>query len=267
MPRLHLFEFEDLAWFPRRIRDFGTDYIHFLEVRFAMHKPIVSLLGDALRRTGCRQVVDLCSGGSGPVASVARDLAAEGLRVQFTLTDRFPNLAAFVHVAAQSDGLVSFSRESVDALAVPKDLPGFRTICNAFHHFRPPVARAILSDAVAAGQPIAIFEITERRLHTILPMLLMPLFVWLATPFLRPFSWLRLLLTYIVPVVPIYVLWDGLVSQLRAYRDRDLLAMAAGLGDGSYEWRAGWAPVPAMGAKMTWLIGLPRELFVAVDPV
>ena len=130
---------------------------------------------------------------------------------------------------------------------------------NAFHHFRPETARAILRDAVAAGQPIGIFEVPERRLHTILPMLLTPLFVWLATPFIRPFSWLRLLLTYVVPIVPLCCLWDGVVSQLRAYSDRDLLSFAAGLDDANYEWRAGQEPVGSIRVKITWLIGIPKS--------
>jgi hypothetical protein len=268
IPRLHLFELEDLKWFPSRVRDFGTDYIHFLETRFELHKSIVPLLGDALRRTGSTKVVDLCSGGSGPVANIAKDLAQEGLDVQFTLTDRFPNIAAFERIVRESDGRVDYSRESVNALSVPPDLVAFRTIFNAFHHFRPDTARAILSDAVDAGQPIAIFEISERAVHTILPMFLTPLFLWLATPFIRPFSWLRLLFTYLIPIVPLYCLWDGVVSQLRAYRDSDLRKMAEGLGDGDgdgdgdYEWRAGWAPVPSIRGKVTWLIGLPRKMLV-----
>lgn len=265
IPRVHLFELEDLEWFPGRIRDFGTDYIHFLETKFEVHKAIVPLLGDALRRTGTTEVLDLCSGGSGPVAHVAKDLAEQGLDVQFTLSDRFPNLAAFERVVAQSQGRIRFRRESVNALEVPPDLPGFRTIFNAFHHFRPDTARAILADAVAAGRPIAIFEIPERAVHTILPMFLTPLIVWLVTPWIRPFSWLRLLFTYLIPIVPIYCLWDGVVSQLRAYRDRDLRDMAEGLGDGDYEWRAGWAPVPRMHGKVTWLIGLPRQMLRGCD--
>lgn len=265
IPRVHLFELEDLEWFPGRIRDFGTDYIHFLETKFEVHKAIVPLLGDALRRTGSTQVLDLCSGGSGPVAHVTQDLAAEGLDVQFTLSDRFPNLAAFERVVSESEGRVTYLREPVNALEVPRDLPGFRTIFNAFHHFRPATARAILADAVAAGRPIAIFEIPERAVHTILPMFLTPLIVWVLTPFIRPFSWLRLLFTYLIPIVPIYCLWDGVVSQLRAYRDRDLRDMAEGLGDGAYEWRAGWAPVPRMRGKVTWLIGLPKAMLGTSD--
>lgn len=266
IPRLHLFELEDLKWFPSRIRDFGTDYIHFLETRFGMHKAIVPLLSDALRRTGSTRVVDLCSGGSGPIANISKALAQEGLHVQFTLTDRFPNIAAFERIVGESDGRVAYSREPVDALSVSLDLVAFRTIINAFHHFRPDTARAILSDAVAAGQPIAIFEIPERTVRTILPMFLTPLLVWLSTPFIRPFSWLRLLFTYLIPIVPLYSLWDGVVSQLRAYRDIDLREMTEGLGDGEYEWRAGWVPVPSIRGKVTWLIGLPTKMLAPESP-
>lgn len=257
IPRLHLFELEDQAWFPARIRDFGTDYIHFVEDRVGMHKPVVPLLGDALRRTGCSQVIDLCSGGGGPVLNLARDLAHEGLTVAFMLTDRFPNIVAFERIAEQSGGSVSFSREPVDALHVAVDVIGLRTIFNAFHHFRPAAARAILADAVAAGQPIGVFEVPERRLHTILSMFMTPLFVFLATPFIRPFSLLRLLFTYVLPVVPLYCFWDGLVSQLRAYTDDELLGLTEGLAEGSYRWRAGCARAGSLPVKVTWLIGTP----------
>lgn len=263
IPRLHLFELEDLEWFPARIRDFGTDFIHFVETRIELHKAIVPLLGDALRRTGSTRVVDLCSGGSGPIANIAKDLAQEGLDVQFTLTDRFPNIAAFERVVGESEGRIDFLREPVNVLSVSPDLVAFRTIINAFHHFRPDTARAILSDAVVAGQPIAIFEIPERTVRAILPMFLTPLFVWLATPFIRPFSWLRLLFTYLIPIVPLCSLWDGVVSQLRAYRDVDLREMTAGLGGGEYEWRAGWASVPSIRGKVTWLVGLPKKMLAA----
>lgn len=35
LPRLQLFELEDLTWFPHTIRDLATDYLHFMETRFA----------------------------------------------------------------------------------------------------------------------------------------------------------------------------------------------------------------------------------------
>ena len=65
-----------------------------------------------------------------------------------------------------------------------------------------PVATSMLHAAAAARQPIAVFEMSERSRRTIIPILLTPLFVWLATPFMRPFLWRRLLWTYVVPAVP-----------------------------------------------------------------
>ena len=56
-------------------------------------------------------------------------------------------------------------------------------------------------------------------------MLLTPFAVWLMTPFMRPFRWSRLLLTYPLPLVPLTCLWDGIVSQLRAYTADELVEL------------------------------------------
>ena len=75
-------------------------------------------------------------------------------------------------------------------------LAGLRTIFNGFHHFRPEDATAVLRNAAEAGQPVAIFEVSHRTLRTIIPLLLTPIFVCIATPLMRPFRWDRLLWTY-----------------------------------------------------------------------
>jgi hypothetical protein len=197
-------------------------------------------------------IVDLCSGGSGPLLGLVTDLAAEGRPVHATLTDLFPNLAAFEKIAAASGGLVGYEREPVDARRVPARLAGLRTIFNGFHHFRPADARAVLHAAASARQPIAIFEVSERSLRT-LPVVLTPIFVWLATPFMRPFTWRRFLWTYIVPLVPFTCLWDGIVSQLRAYTVAELRALC----DGSppMRWEAGQVAIARGHGRLTYLIG------------
>lgn len=258
MPRLQLFELEDLPWFPRAIRDLGTDYIHFVEQRFRLHAPMLPLLQQALRASGERRIVDLCSGGGGPLPALVRDLVAAGVPVRCTLTDRFPNLAAFDHLAAASGGAIDCVREPVDARAVPAELPGLRTVCNAFHHFAPTDARAILQAAAAAAQPIAVFEIPDRRWRALVPFLFTPLWLWLATPFLRPFRWRRLLWTYVVPLVPLYCWWDGIVSTFRAYRADELLRMATATR-GDHEWRSGTVALGALPGRVTWLVGCPRR--------
>src|SRR5207249_589929 len=143
-------------------------YLHFMETKCALHRPVAPLLAETLRLTGVQQVIDLCSGGAGPIPELQKALAAEGLSVRFTLTDRFPNIPAFQRIAADSQGRIAFVAEPVDARSLPRQLTGFRTLFNAFHHFSPPDAVAILRDAAGAGQPIGIFEISDRTWRTLI---------------------------------------------------------------------------------------------------
>src|SRR5262245_31432856 len=261
IPRLHLFELEDQPWFPKTVRDLATDYLHFMETTFALHRPVVALLADALRSTQTDHVVDLCSGGAGPVPALQKALAAEGLSVRFTLTDRFPNVPAFERAAAAVPGAVEFVADPVDARAVPATLAGFRTLFNSFHHFRPADAVDVLRDAAQARQPIGVFEIPDRRLPAMLPFFfLTPIVVGLATPFIRPFRWRRLLWTYLVPLVPLTCWWDGAVSALRAYTATELMHLADQVQVAGFEWRAGQVPVGSTPGRLTYLIGCPVGL-------
>jgi hypothetical protein len=259
IPRLHLFELADQSWFPSAIRDLVTDYLYFIETRFALHQPTVALVAEALQRSDSTQIVDLCSGGGGPMPKLLQALAAKGVRPHVTLTDRFPNTQAFQRIAAASNGQISFRNQPVDARTVPPDMRGLRTMFNSFHHFRPGDAMAVLRDAVQAGQPIGIFEIPDRNLRTLVPMFfLVPLLVIITTPFIRPFRWRRLLWTYLLPLAPVACWWDGIVSQLRAYSPAELQDLAEAMG-ATYCWRAGRVPIVSTAGYLTYLIGYPDE--------
>lgn len=259
LPRLHLFELEDQPWFPRTIRDLATDYLHFVQSRLAMHRPAVPLLAELVRRTGVTRVVDLCAGGAGPVPALATALRAEGLAISFVLTDLYPNIPAFAEVAADADTPVTWVAEPVDARAVPASLDGIRTLFNAFHHFRPADAVAVLRDAARRGQPIAIFEYPDRRLR-LLPAfaLLTPLAVLAVTPWIRPFRWRRLAFTYVLPLVPLTCWWDGIVSTLRAYTPVELEQLAREVGVRDYRWRVGRVAVASPPSRLTYLLGWPE---------
>jgi hypothetical protein len=195
-----------------------------------------------------------------------------------TLTDKYPNLEARESVDEETSGVVTYLESPVEALDVPPNLKGFRTLFTAFHHFRPDAARAVLADAVSKDEGIGIFEYTERNwLIWGLPTLLIPLFVWLCTPFIRPFRWRRLVWTYLVPIVPIVALWDGFISNLRTYSPivalwdgfiSNLRTYSVGeLGDlvekivdPRYEWKIGRAR--SIGwSRVTYAIGSPRLSF------
>ena len=257
LPRFHLFELEDQSWFPNIIRDLATDYLQFMETKMSLHRPVVPLLTNAMRESRTTTVVDLCAGGGGPVIPLLGEMKAAGIPVRFILTDKFPNLPAFERLARDHPG-ISFDRESIDATDVPARLTGFRTVFNAFHHFKPDDARAVLQSAVSSRQPIGIFEIPERATWIVVTTaLLVPILVLLTTPFIRPFRWSRLLFTYVLPLVPLTCFWDGFVSQLRAYTPEELRRLAMSLGDVGYRWDAGKVRLQGSPAHLTYLIGQP----------
>ena len=254
MKRLHLFELEDQPWFPPVVRDLATDYLQFIQTRFRVDRAMAPIVRRALEQSGARRIVDLCSGGSGPLLLLVKDLAAGGMPIHATLTDLYPNAPAFAEIAAASDGLITFEAGSVDARAVPASLDGLRTVFNGFHHLKPPDARLVLHAAAADRQPIAILEMSERSLRT-LPVVLTPLFVWIATPFMRPFRWRRLFWTYLLPMVPLTCFWDGVVSQLRAYTPDELRCLCA--GSAPMTWEVGQIPIAKGRGRLTYLIGFP----------
>lgn len=256
MKRRQLLELEDQAWFPRVIRDLATDYLQFVQTWLRFDRAMTPLIKRVMTDGATTRIVDLCSGGSGPLLLLVQDLVAAGVPATVTMTDLFPNTPAFETIARQSGGRIGYERSPVDARAVPSALTGLRTLFNAFHHLTPEDARSVLHAAAAARQPIAIFEISERRARALIPiMLLTPLFVWLATPFMRPFLWKRLLWTYLVPLVPFTCWWDGIVSQLRAYSVDELKALGA--GSAPMRWEAGQVPVVGGRGHLTYLLGFP----------
>jgi hypothetical protein len=258
MGRSHLLELHDLPWFPVVWRDLLTDYLSFYAATLRPYRRVAPIVAGALERAGTNRIVDLCSGAGRPVLSLMSEIRGCGLsRLEVVLTDKYPNLAAWRDIQTSEGDSVSFEATPVDAVDVPRRLAGFRTLFTSFHHFAPDSARLVLSDAVNSGQGIGIFEYTERSWWIWgIPILLIPLFVWISTPFIRPFSWRRLLWTYLLPVVPVVALWDGFVSCLRSYSVEELRGLVEGKGNGVYRWEIGRVPSRGL-SRVTYLVGLP----------
>jgi hypothetical protein len=257
MKRLHLIEIGDEPWCPRGIRLGVTDFCRFVTEMSHVFNPVAPLLATALRKTGARRIVDMGSGAAGPWLSLRSVLARSGVEVPIVLTDRYPNLEAMQRAEQVSDGAIAFRSEPVDATQVSTELAGFRTMFSAFHHLRPEQARAVLADAVAKGQGIGIFECADRNI-LLLPLLLVtPLRVLIAMPFIRPFRWSRLFWTYLVPALPLVLLFDVIVSCLRIYSVPELRELTVGLD--SYQWEAGTVRGGLIPLPLTYLIGVPAS--------
>lgn len=267
--RWHLFELEDFPWVPRAVRDGATDILDMMFARMKLYAPVVPKLRALLDATALREQVDLGSGGGGGALQMRGELRAAGDReTRLTLTDRFPSASAAARVEQLGDPGVRYHREPVDAFAVPAELRGVRTMYSALHHFRPADVRRLVASAVAARAPLAFFDVAAspvlRRVPgPLVPLVMLPnllmIFVLalVLVPFVRPVRVSRLLLTYVLPLIPLLYAWDGTVSALRAYRPEELAALAREVpGADTYDWdvgRTGNGP-----RAVVYLIGRPR---------
>lgn len=261
MKRWHLFEWEDQPWLPSLFRDFITDHLHTFMRQEDLFAPAVPLIVDALKATGQRHLIDLCSGGGGPYPRMVESLSKTmGESVTATLTDLFPNRQAAERLGKQPDCGVRFRNEATSAFDVPRELAGMRTMFTSLHHFQPHDVRKMLASAVASGQAFGAFEITQRDLLTLLAIGGFSFFRGiLATHQVGPMTAARFLTTYVVPVAPAVYAWDGMVSCLRSYTPQELIDFTKEFAGAGYAWKSGdLEAAHSYGQyRVTYLVGTP----------
>lgn len=182
-------------------------------------------------------MIDFCSGAGGPTPYI--EAHVNRLRrhpIPFQLSDLYPNIDAWMYHAAHSENL-TFIPQPVDATnppfaAISCTTPGnkeaaaeqgfvhdgrkvMRLFCLAFHHFDDDGARRALESSLETSDALVIVELQDRRVATLLAMAMEALLVLVVTVFWYPFDWVRLVFTYVVPVLPAIHCFDGLVSCLR----------------------------------------------------
>ncbi|RKU44808.1 hypothetical protein DL546_000672 [Coniochaeta pulveracea] len=251
VPRMHVFEIDDQPWFPSFLRAkvqaaltrAWTTEVPFFELLSPANlaaRVLASQLGPRLRSY---VFIDFCAGGGGPTPSIERHLngtvlnlpstsgkpsyaeAVDNTPCQFVLTDLHPHVEEW-RVAARESRNVSFEPRSVDAANVPKELVDRykregKKVCRlfslAFHHFDDPLAKSILRNTVETGDAFAIFELQERNIASFFTLLAFGLGIFVTAPY---FAWkwrspVTIIFTYLIPILPFVLVFDGWMSALR----------------------------------------------------
>lgn len=249
--RLHLFEFGDQRWFPKALRDAETGYLTAAYRFFPLPALWADKIATVLAQGKTADVVDLCSGSGGAMPWIVDDLTKRGFDVRIKLTDLYPNPNSAAHPR------ISWITGPVDAAHVPAGLPGVRTMTSAFHHFRPEQAKSILQDAFDRRQAICIFESGQGTWLGIASMIGVPVAVLVLMPFARPFRWPYFVFTYVIPLLPLIILWDGIVSMLRVYSPERLREMTSEMQASDYAWEIGRIHARGIAGGLPYLIGKP----------
>lgn len=259
LPRLQLFEFNDLHWVGTDVRD---TIVESLGRGLRWGRTLTGLVepfSEFLAAAGTEQVLDLCAGAGGPAEILAAEMKRAGRAVpDILLTDLFPRERAWARLTAR-EPRVRAHLEPVDATAIPRELGAgrARAIINAFHHFPPALAREILADAMRARAPIWISEPFERNPLMFLSFAPFGLAALLANPLLTPERTLgKAVLSWgLLPLTLAASGWDGVVSTLRAYERDELMAMVGSRAE-EYRWAHGHYRYP-LGGRGYYFYGVP----------
>ncbi|MGK2863924.1 MAG: hypothetical protein ACSLE0_18470, partial [Chitinophagaceae bacterium] len=242
---------------PTFLRNYGTDFLQFLSNKTKLYRPIIPIIEKGLEKSKTNQIVDLGSGGGGGLIMLNFELKKKIPDLKIILTDFYPNIPAFKYTKKEADNF-EYVEMPVDARNVPTELKGLRTQFLSFHHFKPKDAKLILQNAIDINSSIAIFEAQERSIPSILTMLFSPISVLLTTPFIRPFKLGRIICTYLIPIVPLFVLWDGVVSSFRTYSINEMNGLVENLnGTENYDWEIN--KVKSGPSVVQYLLGTKKE--------
>ena len=260
--RIQLIEFNDFAYSPAFVRESITETLgtglRWLDMGAVAGPSFV----DFCRKGRVRTALDLCSGTGDSIALLLDWTAAHATDFEtprFVLSDLFLNEGALVRAEGGHAPHLRIERAAVDATRVPERIEhDARTLFNAFHHFRPPVARRILADAVQAGRSIFIYEGFPRslaRFGATAPHMLLAL---LANPLRAPRRRVpKAIFTYLVPIIPLLATWDAIISTYRMHSEDELRAMVAPFGE-RYSWE--YCEIPyALGGRAVVFHGIPAD--------
>ncbi|CAK7564241.1 MAG: hypothetical protein SEPTF4163_002128 [Sporothrix epigloea] len=210
-------------------------------------------------------MVDFCAGGGGPTPSIERILnsrvdpraqpskTARAAPTQFVLTDLHPHVADWALAAAASPN-VRYAAQPVDASAadpqailqeafgsaggsVAPDARVCRLFSLAFHHFDDPLARKILKNTVETSDGFGIFELQDRSFGAFVTTLIFGLGIMLSAPY---YAWrwrspMTLVFTYLIPILPFVLVFDGWMSMLRTRTPDEVEALLRTCGAANTE--------------------------------
>ena len=220
---MFLKELEDYPWFPSFLRKMQLEYVGWISVQLRLYRPLLKLL----QQFPSKQWIDLASGSGWPAFYLQQNTSPQ---VYYTLTDLYPDSVSndvkrHLKIEVEPINLVEFQ---------PKAGKQY-SMFNAFHHFTSVQQKEIIQKMKDAKAICIIAEVLEPSWLcflqvTMAAFILQPLTAWA----IRPFSIVRMIGTYIIPIQLITVAWDGWLSVLKSETLNKYEELGSDLADNQY---------------------------------
>ncbi len=267
LPRLQLFEFNDAAWAPDALKELIVESLSRTLRWGRMLRGIVPPLQELLDETGASEILELAAGAGGPAQVLIEELLAAGVTPpRFLLTDLQPHPGAWAALKARHPREVDFVAAPVDATRIPPALARGRVqlIINALHHFPPALARDVLLAATRDAPGVFVAEGLLRDPRSLMSMAVTGIPAVFATSLLADRHRLaKAALGVLSPAALAVSMWDGAVSTLRQYTEKELRALVRD-GPPGWRWDYGVFEFP-FGGRGSWFRGTGPQRNVGAD--
>lgn len=220
---MFLKELEDYPWFPSYLRKMQLEYVGWISVQLRLYRPLL----EVLQQFPSNKWIDLASGSGWPAFYLQQNSLPQ---VHYTLTDLYPE-----SVSNEVKKYLEIDVEPLNLIEFQPSAGKQYSMFNAFHHFTLVQQKEIIQKMKDANATCIIAEVLEPSWLCFLQVslaafILQPLTAWA----IRPFSIVRMISTYIIPIQLITVAWDGWLSVLKSKSLNKYKALVIDLGDNQY---------------------------------
>lgn len=232
---MHLFEFNDQAFLPESIRATQRDVCELCNSVFRSFNHVAARRAvEEARGRECRSIIEL-GAGTAPITRVLANMP-ESRGLSLVPCDLIPDASVYRELQHDHPEQVRPVFESVD-FTQPHPWPpaSIAVLVGTFHHIHPRDRRQTLMALSQSVEHVMIFEPLRNTWLSMLLTLLaqVPVLLLPVAYAHRPGRFRRLLWCWLVPVVPVVFLWDGLVSCIRQWSPDRWKRELAGINGGA----------------------------------
>lgn len=220
---MFLKELEDYPWFPSNLRKMQLEYVGWISVQLKLYRPLLK----EIIKFPSNQWIDLASGSGWPAFYLQKNASHQ---IHYTLSDLYPD-----SVSNEVKKVVEVEPESLNINKFQPQNGKQYSLFNAFHHFSSVQQKQLIKKMKEAGASCIIVEVLEPSLLsfiqvTLAAFIVQPLTAWA----IRPFSILRMITTYLIPIQLVTVAWDGWLSVIKSKHINQYKELLSEFNDNQY---------------------------------
>lgn len=220
---MRLFEFGDLKITPAIYRKYLREYLFFFYKIFGYYRLWLPYVSAFIIRTNKKVLMEHCSGDGRVLLLIESQLfGREFDEISYIQSDIRPDF--FAKKINQLNSKFHYIEKKVDATRCNDYNKHPKIFINSFHHFTREQALKILEKNLKNRNEVIILEYCRNSILGYLSMFISLPVIFVTLPFRTDTKDLPMmfLFTYALPLFPLMVLWDGIISCLRSYSNMEL---------------------------------------------